>query len=221
MCDVAASGQLLRRFVERANSLYTLPAVAVEVLELTEQPAVDIPALKLCVERDPGLTAKLLRVVNSSMFGLSREVTDLNQALALLGVKPLKLLVLGFCLPKSLFEGLEAETLHAFWRHSLVKAVAARELCRVFWRGPHDEAFVAALLQDIGVLVLIQELGGPYVDFLRSVREEGRELSAMEHETLGFDHAILSRSPARPLEPAGVDRACRFRAAGSGRDCGS
>ena len=139
MSTQVTPGQVLQKFVERANSLYSLPTVAIEVLELTEKPRVDAQALKKCVERDPALTAKLLRVVNSSMFGLSREVADLNQALTLLGVKPLKLLVLGFCLPKTLFDGLEGETLNRFWRFSLVKAVAARELCQTFWRGSGDE----------------------------------------------------------------------------------
>ena len=110
MSEQVVQTNLLQQFVERAGSLYSLPAVAVEVLELTGHSRVDVKALKVCVERDPALTGKLLRVVNSSMFGLSREVTDLNQALALLGVKPLKLLVLGFSLPKGLFSGIEAHT---------------------------------------------------------------------------------------------------------------
>ena len=83
MATQAAQRNVLQQFVERAGSLYSLPAVAMEVLELTGQPDVDTVALRQCVERDPALTAKLLRVVNSSMFGLSREVSDLTQALAL------------------------------------------------------------------------------------------------------------------------------------------
>ena len=89
------------QIVDRAGALFTLPAVAVEVLRLTQSPRVDVLALKACIERDPALTVKILRVVNSSLFGLPREVSDLNQALALLGIKPLKLLALGFSLPES------------------------------------------------------------------------------------------------------------------------
>ncbi len=192
MIEQAVPTNLLQRFVERAGSLYSLPAVAVEVLELTGQPRVDTRALKACVERDPALTGKLLRVVNSSMFGLSREVTDLNQALALLGVKPLKLLALGFSLPKGLFSGMEAHTLERYWQFTLLKAVAARELCQAFWKGAGDEAFIAGLLQEIGILVLVQELGDSYLNFLHSVHEQGTDLLAMERETLGFDHTDLS-----------------------------
>jgi HD-like signal output (HDOD) protein/GGDEF domain-containing protein len=192
MIDQVATTDLLQRFVDRAGSLYSLPAVAMEVLELTSQPGVDARALKECVERDPALTGKLLRVVNSPMFGLTREVCDLNQALALLGVKPLKLLALGFSLPKGLFSGIEARALEHYWQYTLLKAVAARELCQVYWKGAGDEAFIAGLLQEIGILVLVQELGDSYLNFLHSVREQGADLVMMERETLGFDHVALS-----------------------------
>lgn len=192
MTTQAANGSVLQQFVERASSCYSLPAVAMEVLELTGHANTDLIALRECVERDPALTAKLLRVVNSSVFGLSRGVTDLTEALALLGVKPLKLLVLGFSLPKGLYTGIEAETLERFWRFTLLKAVAARELSKTFWNMPGDEAFTAGLLQEIGILVLAKELGDSYVNFLASVQERDEDLVQLETETLGFDHMILS-----------------------------
>src|SRR3982751_5820591 len=93
---------LVQQFVERTGQLYSLPAAAAEILRLTSEPCVDPQAIKKCLESDPALTARILRVVNSSLFGPSRQVTDLNQALTLLGVRPLKILVLGFRLPKEL-----------------------------------------------------------------------------------------------------------------------
>ncbi len=216
---------VLQQFVERASSLYSLPAVAMEVLELTGRPDVDAAALRECVERDPALTAKLLRVVNSSMFGLSREVSDLTQALTLLGVKPLKLLVLGFSLPKGLYAGVEGETLQRFWQFTLVKAVAARELSKTFWHKAGDEAFIAGLLQEIGILVLVNELGESYINFLNSVHEQGADLTALEAETLGFDHAILSarlldhwRLPAMIVQAVSVPHDSERIAALSGND---
>src|SRR5262245_54334406 len=105
----------LEQLVKRTGELYSLPAVAMEVLELTNQPKVDAAKLKACIERDPALTTKLLRVVNSSLFGLKQQVSDLNQALALLGIKPLKLLVLGFSLPDALFTDVAGDVLSRYW----------------------------------------------------------------------------------------------------------
>ena len=187
----------IEQLAATARQLHSLPAVAMEVLELTKNPTVDTRALKACIENDPALTTRLLRVVNSSLFGLSREVSDLNQALALLGTKPLKLLVLGFSLPTGLFEGIEAETLASYWRHTLTKAVAAREICETIFGRPGDEAFLAGLLEDLAVLLLIQELGKPYTKLLNKAYADGRDLASLELQAMGFDHAALT---ARMLE---------------------
>jgi HD-like signal output (HDOD) protein len=182
----------LDQIASRAQSLYSRPTVAMEVVRLAEQPHFDAEALKRCVEQDPALACKILRVVNSSMYGLHRPVTDLNQAIGHLGIKPLKLLVLGFNLPDALFAEVASRELQWYWTNTLTRAVAARHLSEQLWHQPGDEAFTAGLLQDIGILVLIRELGAPYVRFLAGTIEEKCPLAALEHDTLGFDHTQLS-----------------------------
>ena len=191
------SSGTIAEFVQRARRLYSLPAVAMEVLELTNNPQVDTAALKACIENDPALTTKILRIVNSSLFGLSDEVSDLNQALALLGTKPLKLFVLGFSLPSELFANIAGDVLGRYWRHTLTKAVAGRELSETVWNVSGDEPFIAGLLQNLGMLVLLQDLGEPYVKFIETVHRESADQAALELATLGFDHVVLS---ARLLE---------------------
>ncbi|MCC6126020.1 MAG: HDOD domain-containing protein [Pirellulales bacterium] len=206
------SAAMLERLVVRAGQLFSLPVVAIQVLELTNSPQVDNRAIKECIENDPALTGKILRVVNSSLFGLSREVSDLNQAIALLGSKPLKLLVLGFSLPNSLFASVESEILGHYWRHALTKAVAGREISETLWNLPGDEAFIAGLLQDLGLLLLIQQVGEPYVLLLKKVWAEGKDMAALETESMGFDHAELTTRllghwglPAALVEAVGWD----------------
>lgn len=182
----------IQQIVARAGALYSLPAVAVEVLRLTESPRVDVQALKQCIERDPALTVKILRVVNSSLFGLPREVSDLNQALALLGIKPLKLLALGFSLPESLFLSVARDQLDWYWKTSLVRAVAAREISEQLFQKPGDDAFLAGLLLDIGVLVLLGELRQPYAAVLSEAIASQADLAVLEQESLGFDHRQLT-----------------------------
>ena len=183
---------LVQQFVQRTGQLYSLPAVAMEVLRLTSEPKLDGRALKDCLERDPALTTRILKVVNSSLFGLTRPATDLGQALALLGTRPLRMLVLGFSLPKELFSGLAADVLARYWRHTLIKAVAARELAEQVFRAPADEAFTAGLVQDIGLLALAQQLGEPYLRLVDHCQTHGGDILDRELETLGFDHAVLS-----------------------------
>lgn len=187
-----AANNRLDQLVQHAQQLYSLPAVAMQVLELTRHPRVDVAALKDCIENDPALTAKLLRVTNSSLFGLSRQVTDLNQALALLGTKPLKLLVLGFSLPKALLAEVESHVLSSYWQYALTKAVAAREFGSQFWPEQADDAFTAGLLQDLGVLALIQVIGQPFLDLYAQAFTQGWDLCELESSSIGFQHRALS-----------------------------
>lgn len=182
----------LAELLTHSRQLYTLPAVALEVLELADGPQVDTARLKTCIEHDPALTSKLLRVVNSTLFGVSRRVSDLGQALGVLGTKPLKMLVLGFALPEPLFAGLARDVLNRYWRHTLTRAVAARELSERLWKMPGDELFVAGLLEDLGRLVLIQGLGRPYVEMLRKADWPRDEIRSLERKLIGFDHGQLT-----------------------------
>lgn len=177
--------------VSRAKQFYSLPTVAMEVLQLTSNQNAGVAQIKECILRDPAMTVKILKSVNSPLFGLSGEVSDLNQALALLGIKPLKLLVLGFSLPKEMMQGIEAEVLAQYWQFSLTKAVAAREIATLQNRQFGDEAFIAGLLSELGALILLQDLGDAYANFTNKVLQEHADLSEMEWSTLGFDHAIL------------------------------
>ncbi|MEW4454669.1 HDOD domain-containing protein [Bremerella sp. JC817] len=179
------------QMVARAQQLYSLPTVAMEVLKLTANEHATVVQIKECIQRDPAMTVKILKVVNSPLFGLSGEVSDLNQALALLGIKPLKLLVLGFSLPKEMLQGIEAEVLAQYWQFALTKAVAAREIANMQGKNYGDEAFIAGLLSEIGALVMLQDLGDAYANFANKVLQEEADLSEMEWETLGFDHNIL------------------------------
>ncbi|TWU30158.1 HDOD domain-containing protein [Bythopirellula polymerisocia] len=182
----------MERFVLHAKSLYSLPVVAAEVLELTASSEVDTVALNACIERDPALTVRLLRVVNSSLFGLSHPVSDLNQAITMLGIKPLKLLVLGFSLPESLFANLAREQLESYWSTTLIRAVSAREISEHWFQRSGDEAFLAGLLQDIGILALIGQFRDKYTHLMSRAIEKQVDLTQIETETLGFDHLALS-----------------------------
>jgi len=85
----------------------------------------------------------------------------------------------------------------------LTKAVAARELSERFWRLPGDEPFIAGLLQDLGMLALIQSLGAPYVQLVEGAAASGGDLLALEVQSLGFDHTQLS---SRLLEGWGLPK---------------
>lgn len=172
-------------------ALPTLPTIAVRLLELTRDPNVSIPEIGRLVQSDPGLSAKILRTVNSSLYALTRPCTTIDRALGLLGLKSVKSLVLGFSLIESV-RGLHTNPEFdpdAFWRRAIFTSAAARQLAAAGRACDPDEAFVGGLFQDMGMLAACVALDRVYTDVLAQASQDHRVLSAVEHSALGFTHA--------------------------------
>lgn len=193
----AAETLTLTALADRTDRLVSLPAVAIEVLRLTELPTIDAQKLCECLESDPALAAKLLRVVNSSLYGLPREIASLREAIAIIGVQPLKMLVLGFALPDELLRNVSGDGLRRYWTEALTTATAARLIAEAGWGRLGDEAFVAGLMQGVGQLVLLKHLGSDYAGLLAATAnplpmQPRRSPLPLESESLGFNHRELS-----------------------------
>jgi len=178
----------LRERLERCSTLPTLPAVAVRVLELCRRDDLDLGQIAATVATDPALSAKVIRLVNSPAFGLRQEVRTVPHALALLGVNAVRTLALSFSLVRDLRRP-QRDGMRTYWRRSIMAAVAARELGAVVRGTDRDEAFLAALLQDIGVLALARVTGAAYEAVAAEAGTDHARLAACERAAFGADHA--------------------------------
>ena len=172
----------------------TLPAVAIQIIELTQQPNVQLSAIATLIEHDPAMSTKVLRLVNSSYYGLNTRCGSIQQALAFLGLQTVKSLVLGFSLARSMGNPDDREISFNFldyWRRSLYSAAAAREIALRSKRCDPDEVFVAALIQDIGMVVLWRAFGDRYLQIVDSTRGEHLRLRDAEWKALQVDHAEI------------------------------
>lgn len=166
----------------------SLPAAAVKILQLVQDPDVDVQSLGKTIELDPALAARVVRLANSSLFGLTREISSVRQALVILGLRTVKLAALSFTLLDSLGKGAKATRIALCWRQILTNAMGCRLLGAFFDIDP-EEGFLAGLMQDIGLLVCAQSFGKDYLDvYERSMREESPQLEVLERETFGFTH---------------------------------
>jgi two-component system cell cycle response regulator len=143
--------------IRTADNLPSLPAVAVQVLKLTQADEVSISEIARVIQQDPALTARVLRIVNSSLFGMSRKVSSLQQAMVVLGLRTVKVMVLSF----SLVDTMRSRTVGGFdfsgyWRRSLTTAVASKLIAEEVRRALVDEAFIGGLLCDLGMLAAVQ-----------------------------------------------------------------
>lgn len=177
-----------------APNLPTLPVVAMRVLELTAKPDVSLREIAAVIENDPAIASKVIRTVNSSFYGLTRRVGSIQQALAFLGLQTVKALVLGFSLARSIDGGGEDEVSFDFlsyWRRSIYSAAAAREIALLHKRCDPDEAFMAALVQDLGMVALWRVYGDRYLQVIDLTKGDHRRLCAIEQRSFETDHALI------------------------------
>src|SRR5215471_1697324 len=119
--------QLVER-IKQCPNLPSLPAIAMQVLEMAQKADVDIAEIARIISKDPALSSKILRTVNSSFYGRSQHVSTISHALVILGLQSVKTLVLGFSLVTNLAKSKGKggfKHIH-YWRRSIYAATAAR-----------------------------------------------------------------------------------------------
>jgi HD-like signal output (HDOD) protein/tRNA A-37 threonylcarbamoyl transferase component Bud32 len=172
--------------------LPTPPALALQMIEIASQPECDLNKAVHLLTQDPGLCGKVLQTVNSSLFGLARPVASLERAVVVLGVKPLRSLVLSLSLP-ALQSRKADEGSWRYWQESVVGAVIARELATLLRRPQPDDDLVAALLRDVGILVLRQAFPRQYAALRAPDAVDWFATQcAAERAAFDLDHAEIS-----------------------------
>nr|WP_315213722.1 HDOD domain-containing protein [uncultured Duganella sp.] len=174
--------------VRNLDDLPSLPAVVMELLNSIDQDDVDISVLARKVSHDQALTAKTLRLANSSLYGLQVKVTTIQQAITYLGFQTTRNLITAAAITGCFAEGHCPGFDHkAFWRHSIATAACAKVLARQM-RFNQDYAFTAGLLHDIGRLVLVSCFPNQYAITLAYREEHDCYLLEAERKVLGVDH---------------------------------
>ncbi|MBB3120483.1 HDOD domain-containing protein [Pseudoduganella violacea] len=174
--------------VTQLDDLPSLPAVVMELLNSIDQEDIDISVLAKKVSHDQALTAKTLRLANSSLYGLQVKVTTIHQAITYLGFQTTRNLITAAAVTGCFAEGACAGFDHkAFWRHSIASAACAKVLAR-HMRFNQDYAFTAGLLHDIGRLVLVSSFPQRYEEVLAWRAEHDCHLLEAERAVLGIDH---------------------------------
>jgi putative nucleotidyltransferase with HDIG domain len=179
------------------DDLPSLPAVVMELLGSIDQEDIDISVLAKKVSHDQALTAKTLRLANSSLYSLQVKVTTIQQAITFLGFQTTRNLIttaaITGCFPAGLCAGFDDR---AFWRHSIAAAVCSRVLARRM-RFNQDYAFTAGLLHDIGRLVLVTRFPEQYAQVLARRAREDEYLEDSERAVLGLTHVDAGVALAR------------------------
>jgi putative nucleotidyltransferase with HDIG domain len=174
--------------VRNLEDLPSLPAVVMELLSSIDQEDVDISVLAKKVSHDAALTAKTLRLANSSLYGLQVKVTTIQQAITFLGFQTTRNLITAAAVTGCFAEGQCPGFDHkAFWRHSIAAAACCKVIARRL-RFNQDYAFTAGLLHDIGRLVLVSTFPQQYAAAMAYRSAHDSYVLDAERAVLGVDH---------------------------------
>ena len=173
-------------------SLPTLPSVAIQLLDLSRDPATDIRQVTDVIKTDPAITAKILKSTNSAFFGFKSEVTSIEHAVPLLGTTAVTSMALSFSLvDAAMSKGPLVDHYHSYWIQSVVQAATAEVIAEMGSKGLSSEYFLAGLLLDLGRLAMLKTVPNEYLSVLEKAKEEELGLLALESEILNINHVTV------------------------------
>jgi putative nucleotidyltransferase with HDIG domain len=183
-----------QELIANLGDLPPLPQVAAQVLRLAADPDSTTDELQRVISTDQALAAQILKIANSAMFGMVREVKTLTQAIMTLGFSTIKSIVIASS-ARNLYKrggtGLQERLL---WEHALVTAIAARGYARSFRSPRLEEAFLGGLMHDIGKAVMGLKFPERYGAMMRTIYNEDADGMDSELDLFGFDHAMVGEA---------------------------
>jgi len=183
----------MNQLVKQTRGVVSFPDVCLQINDMIDDPTCSATAIGAVLSKDSGLTARLLKIVNSPLYGFAARIDTVSRAISIIGLLELRILVTTAsavdAFSKISTQLIDMET---FWRHSIFCAVLARsiaERCNVLHA---ERLFISGLLHDIGSLVIFQALPEQAESILKQLcKNERMSQHTAEKENLGFDHAEL------------------------------
>ncbi len=199
--------------VEHSGSIVSLPEVYLQVKKVIDDPDSTMADLSAVISIDPGMTAMLLKLVNSAFYGMPRKVETISRAVGILGMQPIHDLVLAVSVTKA-FSGLSQEVMNMniFWANSFFSGLAARELARKCFLVDSERMFVEGLLRDLGHLLLYQYLPELAEEAIKTSANSGVSIHTTEQKLIGFDYTQVGKALVNSWQlPINLGEAIRYQ----------
>ncbi|MFP4379774.1 MAG: HDOD domain-containing protein [Candidatus Sumerlaeia bacterium] len=181
--------------VARTRSLASLPAVYQELMEVVNHPHSSAADVANVISSDPGLTARLLRIVNSTFYSFPGKIDTVSRAITIVGTAQLCDLALATSVMKMFGKSLEGIIdMNMFWRHCVACGIIARQIASRRRESNVESFFIMGLLHDIGRLIMYSQV--PAISRVTVMEAEDKKLALYqaEREVMGFNHADVANS---------------------------
>ncbi|WP_320040065.1 HDOD domain-containing protein [uncultured Desulfobacter sp.] len=172
------------------DNLPSFPQVAAKLLELSKDDTASLEEVAKIVETDPGISIRVLELVNSTFYGLNRKVTTLPDAVVILGLDEIKKLALGMAIFEKIFKTGHTKEFNRlmFWRHSLAVAVLSMKIAQKIQYQNPEEAYTAGLLHDVGKIFLDLQGHQKYGEFIKNLSKSTDLVIEKERSQIGLGH---------------------------------
>jgi HD-like signal output (HDOD) protein len=188
---VATSETRPKKSVNLAN-IPAFPAVVLRVLDIVSQDEPDLRSLVQEINSDATLSAQVLRLANSPLFGFSAQISTVQHAVVALGTSQIQSLVMSVATANYSRAAFRSEALRKCWRHTLASAVLSREVARAAGMAA-EKAYSLGLLHDIGRLGLLVAWPDDYGRILEEANRDGVSLLELERELFNMDHCEVGQ----------------------------
>jgi putative nucleotidyltransferase with HDIG domain len=192
MRRVSTKAKHLAKLSLTLDSLPTLPGAAAEILRVANNPSAGSMDLEVLIARDPALTAQALQVANSPVYGFRRRLSTVHETVVALGTRKIRAIASALALAPSFKDGagglLKGTRL---WSHALASALWTQEIAPRVDSHDLNRLFTAALMHDIGIVVLSQVASERYGDLLSLAQEAGASVETVEQDLLETNHARI------------------------------
>ena len=193
-----ASNNILKS-LDQIEDLPTLPAVAMEVTKMLLDEGITINELSETLEKDQAMVSKILKLVNSSFFGLRGKISTISHAIVVLGFNTIRNAVVSISIIDSFYvkEGLDGFDIADFWKHSVAVAVISKYLAETTGIHSANDCFVGGLLHDMGKIVLLRHFKDLFQKVWLMVKGTHLSFYEAEKKQIQFDHALIGGFLAR------------------------
>lgn len=182
---------MLDKITMTIGELPASPAIVSTIMGMTADLNASVEDLGTVLAADPALTAKVLKLSNSSFYGRSRSVSSIKEAILILGFYTLRSMVIASSTHTIYHRKDNVPFSEKLWSHSLASGMASRLVARHIHHPRIEEIFIAGLLHDIGKIILGQKLMAVYDNIVKEAERSGRGFQTIELEKLGFDHTLV------------------------------
>jgi len=201
-----------RELLNGCVDVSSLPMIFFRLNEAMNCPRSSIADISKIIAENPGLTARLLRIVNSPLYNFPGKIETISRAVVILGTQQLRDLALATSVLK-LFDRIPEDlvSMESFWQHSVACGLAARILATYRNEPNVERLFVAGILHDIGRLIIYSKIGDLAREALVRAQARSMLLREAEQEVIGFDHAAVGRVAVRAWRlPASLEEVVGF-----------